>query len=538
MSFKVLRIHLPDLLIILFTILFVICWFYLALIKFLSFHDFYGDLGQNTSYLIAIYNTKNIKTLFEEVRPQSYFSLFIAGIIGIFPSAFTLVTLQIISTGLTLIFLYIYAYKSSQNKWHSFFITLSYSLSFSLNANLWQSYGHIMEFFPLFFFAGFAFKDRKYIFNFLIIIASLTNIVMLLSMILLLLIQERKNVQESTKSKLSLIRKIGMDRIIAIFVLLVPISLFFLQENFTEFVSFNNGSFSHTNSSIISQIVNLYINNFMLTITSKILTLLLILIPFVLVFTKRNKKFIIFLPVCIFIIFSNYAVGYFNFQFYLSSTLVPLLFFLFIESYGKFSASRVEIFGYKSSTVKSKIHNYSVMKLKQALNSCSRNKVVFYLLISTVIISLFYAPWGPLNSSHIPGQNLNSYYHFNNDIKLTQAEQGADKFLSFIPRNATVLIQDNMPIFSNRDRNYIFGPNLIPTNKSVFQPGPTPKTLIPQFIVIDSSSYWFTAPFESGYNMAYWVGYYTTHYHYGVRAISGEFELYELNYKGNVTQFS
>lgn len=538
MTLNLKTIRIPDLLATFITILFIIFWFYISIFKFLSFNDYYGDLGQNTSYLIAIYNTRSPTALFEEVRPQSYFSFIIALIMGIFPSAFTLIALQILTSGLSILFLYFYAFRSTENKWYSLIISLTYALSFSLNATLWQAYGHIMQFFPFFFFLALVFeRKRKYLFYSLIIMASLTNIVMLFSMMLLLFVKGINQIKYKGTEKHGFIRKFGIDKILSILILCIPVILFFLQEKTSEFLSFNNGNFAYSGSLTITQIASLYVNNFINTIDSKILVLSLILLPFIFLFVKKNRDFLVILPVAIFILFSNYAIGYFNFQFYISSTLLPVLFFILIDNFklyfpGKHYAvvTYSSLQNFKKCIAKNNIAN-TVFK------EVIKNKVVFYLLVSTVLVSLFYAPWGMLNSHNIPGQNLNSYYNFEQDTHITSSELGADQFLSLIPMNATVLIQNNMPIFSNRDRNYLFGPNFIPSNMTNFPPGPVPRTFIPEFIVVDESSYWFVAPFEAGHNMAYWMYFYTTEYHYGVRAVAGYFKLYELNYNGNVTKF-
>ena len=221
----------------------LIFWFYISIFKFLSFNDYYGDLGQNTSYLIAIYNTRSPTALFEEVRPQSYFSFIIALIMGIFPSAFTLIALQILTSGLSILFLYFYAFRSTENKWYSLIISLTYALSFSLNATLWQAYGHIMQFFPFFFFLALVFeRKRKYLFYSLIIMASLTNIVMLFSMMLLLFVKGINQIKYKGTEKHGFIRKFGIDKILSILILCIPVILFFLQEKTSEFLSFNNGN--------------------------------------------------------------------------------------------------------------------------------------------------------------------------------------------------------------------------------------------------------------------------------------------------------
>lgn len=524
---------LPDICIFIFVALFIVIWFYISFLKFYSFNDYYGDLGQNTSYLISIFNTRNLNTLFREVRPQSYFSLVIALFLGVFPSALTLITLQVLASGFSILFLYFYSSKVINNKWISFIISISYSLSFSMNATLWQAYGHIMQFFPFLFFLALLFEERnKKIYSFLIVMAAITNIVTLLSIIILLFVRGIEDVKKGDFKKANFLKRFRISRIITLLFLLIPITLFFVQESLTAFVTFNSGTFNGSLS--LWQQVNFYLYNFVHTIQDKILVLFLITVPFLFLWNKVNVTYLILLPVFVFLLFSNYGVAFFNFQFYISSMLLPLLYFLFLQSYNSTSGIR------KYKTVsKSYIDSDSTRGLiiKNVPKRDVKKSAGLYLLVATLIVSLFYAPWGPLNSQTIPGQNLNAYYNFAQDIHLTNSDIGADNFLSIIPSNATVLIQNNMPIFSNRDRNYIFGPNLIPTNNTSFSPGPVPNTMIPEFIITENKSIWYTFPFQVGGNMEYWFNYYTTRYDYGIRAISGNYVLYELNYQGNVSVY-
>jgi len=522
-----------DVCIFVFVIMFVAMWFYISFLKFYSFNDYYGDLGQNTSYLISIFNTRNLTTLFHEVRPQSYFSLVIAIILGIFPSAVTLITLQILATGASVLFLYFYSRKVTNKKLISFIISVSYSLSFSVNATLWQGYGHIMQFFPFLFFLALLFEERnEKIYFFLIVMAAITNIVTLLSIIILLTIRGIDDIKKRNNKKTNFLKRFKISRIITLFFLLIPIILYLIQENLTAFVSFNSGTVSGSLSFL--QLVNFYLYNIIHSIQDKILVLFLIIVPFLFLWNRVNVTYLILLPVFVFLLFSNYGVGFFNLQFYISSMLPPLLIFLFLQKYSptcEVSKYKVVRKAYSDRT------RTNEFKIKRLPKREAKKSAVLFLLVATLIISLFYAPWGPLNSQTIPGQDLNAYYNFAQDIHLTNSDIGADKFLSIIPSNATVLIQNNMPIFSNRDRNYLFGPDLIPINNTNFSPGPVPRTNIPQFIITENNSVWYTFPFQVGGNMEYWFNYYTTTYHYGIRAISGNYVLYELYYQGNVSVY-
>ena len=166
----------------------------------------------------------------------------------------------------------------------------------------------------------------------------------------------------------------------------------------------------------------------------------MVCIPFVPLLGKINRTYLVLLPQIYFIFLSGYGVYYFNFQFYISSLLVPFLYFLLgtnIETTARAKRRSEPDFSIRKKVcVGPKLLTSTKLKYDE-------KPIVLFVLISVVCISLFYAPFGPFNSTSISGQNLNAYYNFENNIHITNNELGADKFASLIPFNSTVLIQNN-----------------------------------------------------------------------------------------------
>jgi hypothetical protein len=155
-------------------------------------------------------------------------------------------------------------------------------------------------------------------------------------------------------------------------------------------------------------------------------------------------------------------------------------------------------------------------------------------------MGIFYNPYGPLNNPNLPGNN--AYANFGHQINVTSSDRIANQFVGLVPRNSTVMIQDNEPQFANRPRNFVFGPGNLPwLNASLFyDDGPKPASTTPQFIAPDVNNAelgggWYTFPFynTSDGSMSTWFPYFYSHYHYGLLAYSYPFYLYELNYSGN-----
>lgn len=502
-------------------------WLYIGYLRLISFNNFYGDLGQQTSYLIALSNTSNLYVLFHELRPQSPFAIVIAQILRISPYPLTLIALQDYAISLSIVPLYYVSKAFLRDRVNSWLMVISYLLFFPLSATLWEGYGHIMEFFPLLFFIALYLYIRGSKFYILFFaLASYTDIVMSTSLILLLfydIFKLRRGRLDIMTSVLDPAKRIKYN-IVTILVSLFPIAYYTLQQNLFYIFTFGSHVYTGTSGTLHPDLLQAYISIFTYTLVTSFLTLLLIFIPFLILIRYPNKFLITLIPFFYFFFFSGYESGFFNFLFYIWSMYTPLV----------FSALLIYMGSRRPKTIKDT--NFSVHKNHfcfRVPRTPSNRAIALMITLVIITISIFYAPWGPLNSQNIPGQNVNAFYSFETNLHVSRNDIVAANFVSLVPTNKTILIQNNMPIFSDRDRNFLFGPSYTPWVTGQTQWGPAPaNSTVPQFICTDPISYWFTSPFTSGENMSYWFHYFTTKYHYGLLAESYPYYLYELNYNG------
>ena len=239
---------------------------------------------------------------------------------------------------------------------------------------------------------------------------------------------------------------------------------------------------------------------------------------------NRNEMiyFIAILPVLAFVLFGGYPFANIKVQ-YNGEYFTPILFFLILIP------NRVK---YKDKTPEVGVSG------KPFTSDIARKGMLIFVIL-VIFMGLFYNPYSPLNSPTLPGEN--AYANFYHQINVTSSDTIANEFVKLVPRNATVLVEDNEPQYSDRDRNFLFGPGNLPwLSTSFYDLGPEPSSVIPQYIAVDVNGWvvnhgWYNFPFynSSDGSMLTWFPYFYSHYHYGLLAYSYPFYLYKLNYNGS-----
>jgi uncharacterized membrane protein len=502
-------------------------WLYVDTLRYLSFNAYINDLGLELSYLIAISHTTNLHVLWLEVTPQKPFVLVLAGVTLLSPSAITLLAIQAYLVCLAALPLYGIALHFSKRRDLSLLLSLTYLFFFPLSTILWFDF-HVMSLFGFFFLTGIwlYLRNSRWSVVFLLLAAT-TNIALAGVVILFGIVEGTALLRFDRRAGKGFLSFLTQRRGRLLTFIVGGTSLLFVYYSLAA--SIQTLATFQTPQNVHGGLVTYYISNFLYNAPNLIIVTLLIAVPFIpllSVVPARNLGYAyLLLPFSALYLFSNYAFSYLNAQ-YTGALLTPELFLVAARALSPHESNVGSSEIPYSRSFRSR-HRWIVYS--HSLDS--RHRAVAIMLVFTVGISLFYTPWGPFNSDQIPGTN--PYFDFWNKITVTPVDQVADGFANLVPPSATILLQDNMPIFADRNKNNIFGTGNLPWLGPENEPGPTPSSLIPDFMCTDVQSSWFTNPFTSEPsqgNMSYWFNYFYAHYQYGLLAFDWPFALWELNY--------
>ena len=502
-------------------------WSIVELQKLYSFHAYFYDLGAQVASLDSIARTYSISKLLTLVPASKPFTLLISYITLGFPDPGTFLYIQSFGTLLASVFIYLIARRKYGSETISVALALSFIFFFPISWYLFFDF-HIAGFFSTFFFAAlYLMNTRPKLSWILYFFAATTNIVLAFFVMIFIIIYVVDHFLNTPGSNNGIN---SLKKSTKIFFLLAPVpSIIFAgwQYKLTGLASFGGGVSSASNG-----IISGYFGNLVSLFNQGFIIIFLMAILFIIIFSLVIKKCEIIyvlsiLPVIAFILFGGYPFSNVKVQ-YNGEYFTPILYFLILLP--------TSFIGKKHEKDDEKIRlNVQVEK------STIRKKGILLFVILVIFMGIFYNPYGPLNSPNLPG--INAYANFGHEINVTPSDRIANQFVSLVPVHSTVLIQDNEPQYSNRPRNFVFGPgNLAWLNAKLFyDDGPTPTSTIPQFIALDvnnaekNTGSWYTFPFynTSDGSMSTWFPYFYSHYNYGLLAYSYPFYLYKLNYTGD-----
>ena len=498
-------------------------WSVIELQKLDSFHAYFYDLGAQISSLNSIARTYSIGRLLVLVPASKPFTLFISYITLISPNPGTFLYIQSFSVLLASVFIYLIAKRKYGSELVSIALALSFIFFFPLSWYLFFDF-HIAGFFSTFFFAAVYFTETKSKLSWILyFFAATTNIVLAFLVFIFIIIKEIGYFLSASKQTQN---RYSSKNIGKISLLIAPIpSILFAgwQLKLSGLTSFG-GAVSSTSEGIIFG----YIANLKSLFNNGFIVIFMMAILFIVILTliiKKNELIYILsiLPVVSFILFGGYAFSNIKVQ-YDGEYFTPLLYFLILLP---------------TFSIRNKHADKITLNASKKWGAI-RKKGILLFVVFVIFMGIFYNPYGPLNNPNLPG--INAYADFSHEINVTSSDKIANQFVNLVPRNATVLIQDNEPQYANRPRNFLFGPGNLPwLNTSSYDDGPRPASTIPEFIAVDVNNFeingggWYTFPFynASDGSMSTWFPYFYSHYHYGLLAYSYPFYLYELNYSGN-----
>lgn len=519
-----LKKHLGIIIVIVLYLTFSVLWTIIELLKFYSFNSYVYDLGVGVASLNSIARTYSLPNLLLLIPSFKPFTLFISYITLIFPNPKVFLYIQSFGTLLASIFIYLIACRKYKSPFLSVLVSFSFLFFFPVSWYLFDNF-HIAGLFSTFFFAAIYFGERRPKLSFVLyFFASTTNLVLAFFLLIYLFIKQVNKFQFLLAPSFK--DEIKKNLKSFIFMLApVPTLIFAVWRlKFSGLVSFNGGATIQSHS-----IIQGYLSNLISLLNSGSVLFFMMCILFLVVFTtiiQRSEVIyaISIFPVVVFILFGGYMGGNFLSQ-YNGEYFTPILYFLILIP---------------NTYMKKNVSGKSQSEISQKSSDVKRRGVLLFVIL-IIFMGIFYNPYGPGNSPHLPG--MNAYANFDQTLNVSASEKIANEFVKLVPGTSSVLVDDIEPQFADRPRNFLFGPGNLPWINSTFfyNSGPKPSSTIPQYIAVEVINAelghgWYYANFYNSTDgsMSTWFPYFHSHYRYGLLAYSYPFYLYKLNYSGNI----
>ena len=530
-------------------VLFSLGWFLLDYARMLSGNAHVYDLGASTSSLISLKDSLFSYSLIYILSPIKPIELIVSLFMFIHPSPLTLLAIQDFWVPVSIFPIFYYTYASTRSQSTAYLLVASYLLLYPLEISLLDDFHFQLLFQPFFFLAIYFFERERKVASLLALLASMCNLLLggitaMYFAIEALLSARTRGGQGIKRRNLAILSITG---IMGLFV-------FYVISPNGGFVNLIYGSSYGTvgsgrNAPLLSQ----YFENVNVLINNGFLASLLIIAPavFVLLVTK-GKTSVHILPLIVCFVSIAVLVGLPFWHFYTQYSgdfFVPFLFLFILKSASGLRPR--EIVGGVSNSPKvpwSLSRNFSLLRHFPKLPLKALSLFVIVLLMWN-----WFSPIGFSNSPAVPGTG--AFADIQNDLHPSANDVTGYSFYSLVPSGSSVLVEDNMPGFSDRPRNYLLGPGMLPwLNQSLgvwYGYGPRPSSPIPNYMApqvmnaINGSGWYFFWFYNSSLgSMATWFPFFYDNYEYGLLAVAYPYYLYERNYFGpavvsvpiNVTQ--
>lgn len=462
---------------ILSSIVFASIYSLLTTMRLLSFHAGIFDLGVNSSLLYNVVKTGIPEHTFltHGVAMNKLIYIPLSALYAIYPHQITILTIQDfwISGGTPV--LYCITKIVTKDRITSLFISLSYLIYYPMAGVYWFDF-HFMAFFPTLFFLTFYFylkgsKKISFFFGFLAMITDLLSpLIMLFFSIYVIVVGRRNNYTHYIKNTyvLGLMFSSG-------FILLLS-TLYFGINYPTSYLNVGQQSF-------LAPIPN--------PIADKGGYIFGMTAPTLLFSFASPETMMMTVPYFLFALKNNYF-PYISTMFYQYPSLATPP--IFVST----------VYGLKRIT-----ERISKVRIKKNMLKLSA-----IILILNVILALFLTPLGNFATDSGP-------YNTRENISANQTTIEMYKIIDMVPKNSSILLQDNMPQFTE-GYNWTLPDFLKPDQ-------------IPSYIFTDpySPSFDTYSLYQPGnYTMQSAVAHLEKIAHYGIYAKYGDIELLKLNYHG------
>lgn len=446
---------LPLIFVIFFSMIYIIVMSYISIMKYLTFNDTVADLGVNNEVLWLLIHggiTNYNASKFSYVYPLQYekpIIFLVAVLYYFFPGIDFLLILQSLVIGLAAIPLFYIGKQITRSAPTSSFIAISYLFFFPLtSANLFDF--HFITFAPLAYFLMVLFWIRNKRFAAALstfFLASINPLTLLMSIFFLIWIFFRElnkkigNRQFSARANL----KSFSSLIFLIIFLIFLLYIYYASGNL--YLSSYIGSGSGEGSSLSVA------NKLLFNINGKLELFIYLFSSVAFLALLEMSTILLILPYLAYVFYTTGSANFAVFGLMYPIMAAGPIYFGVLLVLGKTRAKEDETnnktYYFPTKKSKSDIFVYLSYKFNKLFTKQS-TKMLIALGISTILFGIVYSPISPVNS-YVSG----GYFAGNHDTSALTTCTAEDQFLwkmiSLVPKNASVITENDFPQLSGRE---------------------------------------------------------------------------------------
>ena len=481
----------------LISLIFSVIYSEISLIRFFEYKLTALDLGVNGALLYQVFHG-GIPFTIQGIKKIAYnklIYLLIAPFYNIYPKMWIILIFQDTLLAFTALPLSLIAWKKTRSILISIFIAIMWNMYFPVEGVFWFDF-HFMALFPFFFIMGVMFQEygKKRLSIVFLILSAITDYLspfIVFAYIFITYIQGRKNESDDTKYHKRVL--LYFSAILIFIFVAVNIATSF---NYTYV--FTSNFFPATSAGVRYGI-------------DKIEFIVWIFIPFLFLPFIAPLELLVALPGILLAIFNNYP-GFYQQGFQYPSLYAPGIFLAFISSI---------------SILSKHFPHIKIARLRISIKKTSFIRFIAVIsLIIIMITGISIGPYAAFQKNPLMSEIQNIYpIYKGNQYSFSPVNQKYINYLndeiSLVPRDQSVLIQNNMPC-------------LIQGYESTL-PGLMSKGFIPQYIMAYPYTSWFDRVIlpSMGQNATplYTIDSLLSHNRYGIVEEKAGITLYELNVK-------
>ena len=426
----------PDVIELFLLFFYFIFWTYIEWKMYTAFNIGVWDLGVNFS-LAYKYPIPNFFQNPSETRKLAY--LMFVPIAHFWPNPFSLIIAENVLIAISGLYLYKLAKKFGMNHYLSVLLCGTYLFNYAFFGVNFDPI-HYQALFPIFFVIGYYFRHVNQeglgaFFIFLSALASSLSAITVLFYIVFIGMPTFKLLERRIKLVLFLKENVLLVFVFIIITAIITTSMFFFGTN--GYLSGGHFVGQTANFSISTFFSKLFLFNFRL----KLIYLGIVLGPYI-YYVTRSKISILLLPF-LFLIFVTSFTPYYLLRYTYTYDLSVPLFLTIINQSGNINFTNVSA---KGESLRKKLRRFF----------SNKHTNIFLAFVSIVVLlDMVILPFAPLNS--YSGNNFeNSFWDYKLSSKMTMSQNDiyVHQMLDYIPMNASVLGESNMPQLSNRNLWY------------------------------------------------------------------------------------